>query len=776
MSIETLEPGRKAGQAASTPHGQQWADPGRFGPEEEPLNVRELLLPFWRRKWLIILTALIATALGVLLAVNSEPKYTANARVIFDPERLKIIDLDNVTITPDSSTTGLQNQIEILRSAVLMERVADILRLQDTPEFNDDLRSGPPPLMERAVNFATRLADRVNLPLSVRDMLVALGIINPPDLGLGLVDAAELQRQETVVQLIDEIQLRPVPNSRVIEIGYSSTNAGLASSIVNATAEQYIIVQIEKKRDDVAAATELLSVRVQDLENRLNASEEALEIARLELARSVGHSSQMTGQRLVQLTTELEEAREATRGAELRLSGATEGLADSGRLAIVPEFRESQIIQSYRVQEREIIDALAAQGAIFGAGSPVLTRLEARLALVQENIRSEAELITAAMSQEVETAKAREAAVEESLRDLEARALDQSQAEMRLQRLEREALASRSIYDSFVSRLKETSEQAGLQTPDARFLTRALVPQNSDILRRLITIAVSGIVGLATGAGIVFLLEQLNNSFRKSGEMEERTGLSVLASIPNVGKRRKPSELIADFSKDMDAGLSEAVRNLRTSITYSNIDQPPKVVMVTSSAPSEGKTTTAALFGITSAQMGRSAIIVDCDLRRQSFGAIYPGTSESPGLLAVLEGTVAVADAVFSDEGTGIHILKSEVEGQMPGNPADILASKRFRKLIEELRIRYDMVILDTPPVLAVTDARILAPMADAVVYMVRWNATSQDAVLEGLRILRSVNSRIAGIAFSFVNPKHAEHYVSSDYYKTKGRRRAVPA
>ena len=776
MSIETLEPGRAAEQNRSPANREPWAEPGRFASEEEPLNIRELLLPFWRRKWLIILTALIATAFGVLIAVNSEPKYTANARVIFDPERLKIIDLDNVTITPDTTTTGLQNQIEILRSAVLMERVVDILRLQDTPEFNDDLRPGPPPLMERAVNFSTRLVDRLNLPLSSREMLAGLGLINRPELDLGALDAAEQRRQGIVKRLIDEIQLRPIPNSRVIDIGFASTNAGLASSIVNAAAEQYILVQIEKKRDDVAAATELLSVRVQDLENRLNSSEEALEIARLELARSVGHSAQMTGQRLEQLNIDLQAARDATRQAETRLTRATEGLADTAQLPIVPEFRESQIIGAYRVQEREIIDELAAQSAIFGPGSPVVTRLEARLATTQDNIRSEAELITAALRQELEAATARQASVEEALRDLEARALEQSQAEMRLQRLEREALASRSIYDSFVSRLKETSEQAGLQTPDARFLTRALVPQTSDILRRLITIAMSGFAGLAIGAGIVFLLEQLNNSFRKSNEVEERTGLSLLASIPSAGKRRKPSDLVADFSKDADTPLSEAMRNLRTSITYSNIDQPPKVVMITSSAPSEGKTTTAALFGITSARMGRSTIIVDCDFRRRSFGSIYPANPGSPGLLAVLEGSVAVADAVISDPETGIHILKSEAAGQMRGNPADILASKRFRKLIEELRIRYDTVILDTPPVLAVTDARILAPLADAVVYMVKWNATSQDAVLEGLRVLRSVNAKVAGVAFSFVNPKQAAHYVSSDYYYSKDYRKAVPA
>jgi capsular exopolysaccharide synthesis family protein len=776
VSVETLDPGLGAGRARAAPGQNPFGDGGRYSPEDEPLNIRELLLPFWRRKWIIILTALVTTVLGVLLAVNSEPQYTANARVIFDPERLKIIDLDNVTITPDTSTTGLQNQIEILRSAVLMERVADILRLQDTPEFNEDLRSGPSPLMERAVDFATRVADRLNLPLSVREMLSALGVINTPEVDLEPAEESERRRQGIVKRLIDEIQLRPIPNSRVIDIGYASTNAGLASSIVNAVAEQYILVQIEKKRDDVAAATELLSVRVQDLENRLNASEEALEIARLELARSVGHSAQMTGQRLEELTTVLEAAREATRDAELRLARASEGLVDAERLAIVPEFRVSEIIGSYRVQEREIIDELAAQSAIFGAGSPILTRLEARLDLVQENIRAEAELITAALTQEVEAAKAREASVEASLRDLEARALDQSKAEMRLQRLEREALASRSIYDSFVSRLKETSEQAGLQTPDARFLTRALIPQTSDILRRLITIAMSGLAGLAVGAGIVFLLEQLNNSFRKSGDVEERTGLSLLASIPNAGKRRRPSDLISDFSKDLDPGLSEAVRNLRTSITYSNIDQPPKVVMITSSAPSEGKTTTAALFGITSERMGRSAIIVDCDFRRRSIGAIYPGKAGAPGLLAVLEGTVAVADAVISDPETGIHVLKSESAGHLQGNPADILASKRFRKLIEELRIRYDTVILDTPPVLVVTDARIIAPLADAVVYMIKWNATSQSAVVEGLRILRSVNAKIAGIAFSFVNPKHAEHYVSSDYYRTSDYRKTVSA
>jgi len=282
------------------------------------------------------------------------------------------------------------------------------------------------------------------------------------------------------------------------------------------------------------------------------------------------------------------------------------------------------------------------------------------------------------------------------------------------------------------------------------------------------SVALASIAGLLAGVGLVFLLEKLNNTYRSHTDIEAKSGLAVLGSIPHVGRRRRLGKLMDKVTTESDPALSEAVRNLRTSVFYSNIDQPPKVIMLTSSVPAEGKTTTAMLLAIASQQMERSAIIVDCDFRRRTLGSLFEFDADRPGLLGVLEGSSPVSEAVYREPKSGVHVLARE-GAHMQNNSADIFASKRFKKMIEELRVRYDLVIIDTPPVLAVSDARILAQVADAVVYLVRWNKTPQEAVTEGLRVLASVHAKVAGVVLSFVNHRQStNYYIDKRYYRLK--------
>jgi Mrp family chromosome partitioning ATPase len=245
--------------------------------------------------------------------------------------------------------------------------------------------------------------------------------------------------------------------------------------------------------------------------------------------------------------------------------------------------------------------------------------------------------------------------------------------------------------------MKEASEQASLQTSDARFLTRATPPDSANLGTRLKIVILGLVGGILASAGLVFLLEQISNTFRNPSDVESETGLPVLAAIPHAGRRMTPKDMIAHLLKKPNSALAESVRNLRTSIFFSNIDRPPKVVMFSSSLPMEGKTTTAMLAAITSRQMGRSAVIIDCDLRRQTLSSIFPTDDDRPGLFAVLEGTASLDDAVYVEPETGLHVLVPGRAHDGHGNPADILASQRFQKLISELRARYDLVILDTP-------------------------------------------------------------------------------
>jgi capsular exopolysaccharide synthesis family protein len=263
----------------------------------------------------------------------------------------------------------------------------------------------------------------------------------------------------------------------------------------------------------------------------------------------------------------------------------------------------------------------------------------------------------------------------------------------------------------------------------------------------------------------VFLSERLNNRIRSGKELENLTGAPVLGILPSVGRRMERAEIIRYIREKPRSSLVEAIRSLRTSILYASIDRPPKVVMFSSSLPQEGKSTTSMLMAMSSQQMGKSAIIVDCDLRLPQLAGLVGAEDHAHGLLSVLDGTVALVDAVFKDPDTGLHILTTVGSEQSSTlNAADILSSNKFSGLLKALSEDYDLVILDTPPTLVVADARIVARHADAVVYVVRWNATPREAIEEGLKSLRSVGTPITGLVLTQVNQRQAAGYSYGGY------------
>jgi capsular exopolysaccharide synthesis family protein len=307
--------------------------------------------------------------------------------------------------------------------------------------------------------------------------------------------------------------------------------------------------------------------------------------------------------------------------------------------------------------------------------------------------------------------------------------------------------------------------QASLQTSDARFLTRADPPQSPDTASRRRIVLMAALGGMVAGAGLAMLLERLTDTFRSPADLAARTGLPVLAAVPQSGSLRRPRDLLRKYLGKPNGALAEAVRNLRTSILFSDPADPPKVVMFTSSVPGEGKSTTAMLVAVTSQQMGRSAIVVDCDFRRRTLSHILSPESDRPGLVALLEGRLGIDEAVMVEPESGVHLLAQGPTEREDGSPADVLASPRFAALINDLRSRYDLIVLDTPPVLVVTDSRVLARLADAVVYLVRWDRTGRNAVQEGLRELASIKARFAGVVFTLVNEARAAKHVDNEYY-----------
>lgn len=733
--------------------------------DDDQLDIRHLLLTLWRRKWLIITCSLVLAALATLVVSQIAPSYTAKAKVLFEEDRMNIIDIQEVLIRGDFTQDGLQNKIEIFRSTGLLNRVAERLKLNETPEFNAELRTGPPDLKERLGNL-------FGISAFISDTLADLGVINRPPLNArDEAEIAEQKRRALIERLRQELELNPVSDSRVIQIGYATGNPELSAAIVNTVADEYILGQLDAVLDATRSATDWLSGRVQELQDRVRKDEEAVERKRSELTLSAGQGSDITREQIQALSSNLAETRATASDLEARLARITEAMADRRDPGSVTEFRESDLIQRLRSQENALLEQEVSLKASVARGHPALRKLGDRLEQVRVNIREEAERIADAIANDLAAARAQEAGLVADLQSLEAKALDQSREELELRQLEREAQASRLLYENFLARQKETAEQQGLQTPDARILSPAEPPAMADAARKKLIILAAAIAGGLIGTGIVFLLESLNNTFRNPDELEAALGKGVLATIPRIGSRMRRGQVLDYLKKKPNSAFAESFRNLRTSILFSNLDSPPKVVMFTSSIPREGKSTSSTFVAMTSAQMGKSTIIIDCDLRMPTLAESLNVPTTKAGLLPLLEGKVEFEDALHIDEATGLHVLAVHGDGRKPvTNAADVLSSNRFSSLIQNLRKHYDLVILDTPPALVVADARIVASVCDAVVYTVKWDGTPRGAVTQGMHELDSVNAPVAGLVMTFVNEARASKYNYDGYQHYRGR------
>ncbi len=732
--------------------------------QDDTIDVRSILGTLWRGKYIVAICTIIAAILAVLAISQLEPKYKATAKVMFDLQKKNVVNLQEVLVDQEFSQDTLQNQIEILRSTNLIERVVDELKLDEMPEFNPELRVEKETVIDR-------IRGVLSVPPEITELMRNVGVVSPPPPPLDSVEAARRERLTVVNNILEGLSLQPVRGSRVIAVSFTSSERTTAARIVNVIADQYIVDQLEAKLESTRAATSWLTTRVSELQNRVKADEDAVEAKRAELSIEGGQSLGITNQQLESLNGTLAVARNIVTSLESQYVRLGQAIEEGTDLGAIPEFRDSKLIQSYRQQEGDLKSQEINLVATVPEGHPALVRLRAQIEEVRRNIDAEAARILSAVKIELESAQAQEKTLLAEVRDLETRALTQSRASVELRQMERQAQASRALYENFLSRQQETNAQEDLQEADARVLSPADPPVAAESQRRNIIVSASTLLGFLSGIAVVFLLERLNNTFRSPHQIEEMTGINVLATVPAGGNRMHRHDVVNILREKPNSSMAESIRNLRTSILFSNLDKPPRVVMFTSSVPREGKSTTSTMMAMTSRQMGKSAIIVDCDLRMPALAKLLRVNDEAPGLLSVMEGTANVEEALFRDEESGLHFLMAK-PNERPAqiNAADILSSKKFHELVKDLTKVYDLVILDTPPTLVVTDARIVSRIADAVVYAVRWDATPRGAVLEGLKELKSVDAPITGIVVTMVNENRASKYTYDGYSYYKGQ------
>lgn len=648
----------------------------------------------WREKYRILGAGVLA-AIAMLFYVRTtvDPLFPSTASVMLEANEQNVItDIESVISGSGNDALTLNTEALVLRSRVLIGQIVESRNLVEDPEFNPRLR--PPQGLEWVLTMIG-LATRGTLP---EDRIFDL----------------------TVDELLGKVVVTNRRQSLVFDITFTTLDPDKSALLANTLAQTYVDSQIQTKFNANQRATQFLTERAAELKQTL----ESMEAGRntfFERDRTI------TPEALAAASAQLRELR--MRMAELeaewteseavfeQLSSLTQ---DPQAFALASEdTRLGQTIRRRGAGDRLVQDSIAA----------ILARRMAELTRIQQQI----------------------AALKVSEQQLDEQVARQGQELIELQQLERELEATRLLYESFLTRLKETNVQQGLETPDSQIISAA-VPRHATSPRTLM-IAVMTFLLSSMGVGLGLVVREIRFAgFRTSKELQDVSALTVMGSVPMQAAKDRIS-YIEFFRENPNSVQAEAVRNLRTSLLMSNLDNPPKVILMTSSVPSEGKTTMALTLAMNMKGLGKEVLLIEADIRRCTLGE-YIDTTKTANIVEALHDPESLRGKELHISTFGIDVL---VGAKSKANAADVFASDRFAEVIKAARDAYDVVIIDSPPVLAVPDARIIRPLCDACLYVVRWNQTTRTQVQQGLSMFPEGD--IDGLVLNQVDHKQMGKY-----------------
>ena len=713
---------------------------------DKQLNLSALLAQLWRRKAFVFTMVGLTTLAATLIVFQLPPQYSATAKVLIGDRQAKVLDIDNVLATLRSDRASVKSEAEVLSSRLLTEKVVDGLGLMDLPEFNESLR--PPPLFFLLKPFASA---------SWRG-IVAFFSADSPELPEAPEEIERKARSRVITALHEAVVVENVANSRVLSVTATSKDPKLAAAIANTLSDLYLREQLEAKFAATERASRWLNERVGTLRRQVEASEQAVEEYRRQHGLTQSENASLIEQQISELSTQLMLAKAKTAEAKAKLQ-QTLALANSdGGADSASEVLDSPLIQKMRVDEADVARQAAEMAVEYGLLHPRRISIEAELENIRAKIKGEVDKIARSLSSDLAIARSRERALEQSLRSLrdEAAKLNASQGGLRV--LEREAAANKELFDTLLSRWKETGEQEELQRADARVIERADVPREPASPKKGKVMAISFVLSVLAAVLAVFVIEQIDHGFRSTEEVESWLEVNVLGLVPLLdGPALKEDGLpFAYVLKKPVSRFAESLRMLHTGLLLSNVESESMSVLITSAVPGEGKTTIAIALARLAARSGQKVLLIDGDLRTCDVGKQL-GLSAGHGLVDLLaDRRTPFGEVVQHDGESGLDILTSGRDIQVL---YDLFLSSRMEEVMKALRPNYDLIVVDSPPVLVVSDAQILAQSVDKTVLVVQWRETRRELASLALRKLNEIRSSVAGAVLSKVDIRSRSQY-----------------
>lgn len=717
----------------------------------EKIDLRQLQDFVWRRWRLIAATTFAVMALAFLVLLTLQPRYTSTAQILLEPRKEKIFGSDNILPELSLDAANVDSQLAVLQSANLLRRVVEKEKLTGDPEFNTPPRAG---LLDFVLDIFKSGENDEKPKATKNDATI------PPEV------------MRSIKRLREALDVQRVNRTYVLSISVTLEDPDKATRLANAVADAFVVDKLDARYDAARRASSWLAERMEGLREQVRQSEEAVAKFRRDnnLVTTTGEGKiTISEQQLSELNAKLISARAETAEKRAKYEQATQVSNRGGNLQAIPDVVRSQVIGDLRKQQAEVARKEADLVSRYNDQHPMVVNARAERRDVERSISAEVQRILINLKNDFDVAKSREESLQASLASVTGQSGLDNTIGVQLRALERVNAANKTLFDNFLNRAKITQEQSTFEEREARVISPATRPVTPSFPKKGLSEAIAGVIGLMLGVGGAAALDMLNSGFTSSREIEEKVRQPVLSAVPLISDReRKVESVVLDPARYIAAKpmsrYAESVRAIRVGIQMSDVDNPAKVILVTSSVPQEGKSTLIQALAISAGKAGHRVLIVDCDLRHPSTSK-YFGAENKSGLVDLLAGTVSFEQATLSLG--GIMVLPAGTKTQ---NPPDLLGSARMKKLVENMRAAFDYVLIDSPPLEPVVDAKVLTALVDKVLFVVRWKATPREIVIKHLDYLGR-DHRLAGIALNLVDEAKAPRYGayshhSGQYYK----------
>ncbi len=728
------------------------------------VDLRELVQILSRRRWIVILStlALLVVAAAFLLIVT--PRYTATATVLIDPHRSSVV--DNNSNQPAAANSAaddsvINSQVSLIQSVAVLQRVVSQLNLARDPEF------GP----------------HSNIFSPIRRLFTAPKALAPGQTEEDVAKAAALD-----FLLRKRLKVARDTTTFVINVDVSSEDPEKAAKIANAIVDSYFSEQVRSRYDTQKIAASWFNKQIEDLKSQVLASDKAVEEFKAAHSLTIAQGSTLNDQQLGDLNNKLIESHVQTAEARAKfeqVQNIVKTKADPGTLA---QALSSDVIARLRTQYADVAKNLADVSSKFGSQHPLVVNARAQLRETQKLIDEEVRRILDSTRQALQVAQSREDALQKSLDNLTHVSNTLGNDQVRLRELQREADANRTLYASFLARYKETSAQESVELPDSRVVSKADIPISPSFPKTTLILALALFGGVGIGSVLAFAADHFDRRVKSLRQAEEITGVPTLAAVPMIGPRELAGRAIrgrqALSTYDPNAmGMlapalrpplmryvleeptslfAESVRAVRLAIQRASRTAPVKTVMVSSSVDGEGKTTLAVNLALSLASLGMRTVLVEGDLRNPEMSRSLCPRARI-GAIEVATNRAGFDKALLVDRATGLAVLPSPSSQRTLANN-EFVFSEAMSNILDRLRQHFDYVIIDSPPLIPLVDARALAEIVDRVVLTIRWDSTPQDVVAQAFGTLALAYDRVLGTVLTRVDMQRLRFY---DYYQS---------